>query len=135
MTAAVIGLAVVVAALTVLVAGLLRSHATILRQLHELGPAGSAQPVPVGPEAGPDFRTFPGVPGPPGGPAPLPDPVAGAPAADLAGVTPDGESVLVRTTGMATDTVAVFLSSGCSTCQRFFRDLADPRLPLQQGEG
>ena len=133
MTAAVIGLGVVVAALTVLVAGLLRSHATILRRLHELDPAGTDArsparlPAQVG---GPDFRTFPGIPAPPDGPAPLPDPVPGAPAADLSGVTPTGESVLVRTTGMTTDTVAVFLSSGCSTCQRFFTDLADRWLSL-----
>ncbi len=133
MTAAVIGLTVVVAGLTVLVAGLLRSHATILRRLHELDPAGSDPQSDAGLQAragGPDFRTFPGVPAPPDGPAPLPDPVPGAPAADLSGVTPTGESVLVRTTGMATDTVVVFLSSGCSTCQRFFRDLADRRLSL-----
>jgi hypothetical protein len=133
MTAAVIGLAVVVAALTVLVAGLLRSHATILRRLHELDPAGTGPQSPTRSSThagGPDFRTFPGIPGPPDGPAPLPDPVSGAPAADLAGVTPTGESVLVRTTGMTTDTVVVFLSSGCSTCQRFFTDLADRWLSL-----
>jgi hypothetical protein len=133
MTAVIIGLSVVVAALTVLVAGLLRSHATILRRLHELDPAGSNPSSPDGSRARagrPDFRTFPGVPAPPDGPAPLPDPVPGAPAADLSGVTPSGESVLVRTTGMHTDTVAVFLSSGCASCRRFFSDLADRWLSL-----
>jgi hypothetical protein len=127
MTGAVIGLAVVVAGLTVLVAGLLRSHATILRRLHELDQGGSA---PGADPTVPNFRTFPGVPAPPGGSASLPDPVPGAPATDLSGLTPHGESVLVRTTGMQTDTVLVFLSAGCSTCHRFFADLADPRLPL-----
>jgi len=128
-TAVVIGLAVVVAGLTVLVAGLLRSHATILRRLHELDPGAASSDTGLAPTL-PDFRTFPGVPAPRGGPAPLPDPVPGAPAADLSGVTPQGESVLVRTTGMQTDTVLVFLSAGCSTCHGFFADLADPGLAL-----
>ncbi len=121
MTTLVVTLTLVVAVLAVLVAGLLRSHATILRRLHELDSAPAAQ---VG--TAPVIRTFPGV------PAPLPDPVSGAPAADLAGRTLAGDTVLVRTTGVGHDTVLVFLSSGCSTCLRFFTDLADPsnvRLP------
>ena len=123
MTTLVVTLTVVVAVLSVLVAGLLRSHATILRRLHELDSGAAGQ---VG--AAPVIRTFPGV------PEPLPDPVSGAPAADLAGRTLTGETVLVRTTGVGHTTVLVFLSSGCSTCLRFFSDLAEqPNVRLPAG--
>jgi len=131
MIALVITLTVIVAVLTVLVAGLLRSHASILRLLHELDPDAEGSPGSHDRRAAgaaPVIRTFPGVPAP----SPLPDPVAGAPAADLSGTTLAGEAVVVRTTGVDHDTVLVFLSSGCSTCRRFFADLADAsevRLP------
>jgi hypothetical protein len=106
MTAVVVGLALVVAVLGVLVAGLLRSHAEILKALHELGAgleldrAGEG-PVPV---------TIDGV---------VPPRAAGSAAPDsLVGMTLDGESVAFSLQGGAI--LLAFLSSGCTTCQAFW---------------
>jgi hypothetical protein len=106
MTAVVVGLALVVLVLGVLVAGLLRSHAEILKALHELGAgleldrAGDG-PVPV---------TIEGV---------VPPRAAGSAAPEsLVGVTLDGESVAYSLQGGAT--LLAFLSSGCTTCQAFW---------------
>ena len=107
MTALVVALAIAVLLLGVLVAGLLRSHAEILKALHELG-AGleldrkDGEPVPV---------TIEGVRGPrPTG--------ADAPEA-ISGQTLSGESVAVSLTA-GSDTLVAFLSSGCLTCQAFW---------------
>lgn len=123
MTALVAGLTVLVLVMAVLVAGLLRSHASILRRLHALD--GSEQESPAVSTA-PPIRTFPGV------PQPLGDPVPGAPAHDLVGRGLTEESVVIRTTGVPHNTVIAFLTSGCSTCQNFWQAFADPvdiRLP------
>jgi hypothetical protein len=118
---------VVLAGVVVLLAGLLRSHATILRRLHELGagvgdPAGgatSSAPVP--------FRTTAGVPGPPDR--------AGLPgAADISGSTLSGDAAAVAVAGAEHDTLLAFLSSTCLTCQRFWQALGQPgavRLPAR----
>jgi hypothetical protein len=102
--------------LVVLVAGLLRSHAELLRRL---GP-------------GP-------VDGAPGGPAPavLRDPGAsavsrdpGAPAPALSGRTPAGDAVsLSFDAAAAAPTLLAFLSTGCSTCTGFWEELGEHRLP------
>jgi len=104
-TAVVVGLALVVVVLGVLVAGLLRSHAEILKALHELG-AGleldrAGGPVPV---------TIDGV---------MPPRMGGAAAPDsLIGATLDGESVAYSLA--AGSTLLAFLSSGCTTCRTFW---------------
>ena len=105
-TALVVGLALVVAVLGVLVAGLLRSHAEILKALHELG-AGleldrqAEGPVPV---------TIDGI---------VPPRPTGAEAPEtLSGTTLDGEAVAYSLRGGAT--LLAFLSSGCTTCQAFW---------------
>ena len=123
MTAAVVVLAAVVLVLTVLVVGLLRSHAEILKRLHDLGAGidtrsdgGSASvPSPVGgPQPGRDFQVMPQVPSPP-------DRVGFGGSADLSGVGPGGgEVVAVRVAGVEHDTIVAFLSSGCLTCQKFW---------------
>jgi hypothetical protein len=118
-TAAVALLGTVVGLLGVLVVGLLRSHAEVLRRLHELG-AGvyddGAGGRPAGP-AGPDLRTRPGV-------AP-PRPGAGGTAAhDIAGVGPTGEAVAVGIAGAPHATLVAFLSSGCATCAGFWQAFA-----------
>lgn len=91
--------------LGLLVVGLLKSHAEILRQLHELG-AGRGEelqhPVPA------DFAV--------GG-------SAGTTAHDLAGQTPAGEAAGVAVLGAAHDTLLAFLSSGCLTCAGFWEAL------------
>lgn len=80
--------------LSVLVAGLLRSHAEILRKLHQLG-AGDDAGVAV---AVPTRAATPGR------------------GADIAGVTPDGDAVHIGVGGRH-PTLLAFLSSGCTTCE------------------
>lgn len=109
MTAVVVALSVAVVLLALLVAGLLRSHAEILRALHELG-AG----LELDREAG----------SPANGPQPLVlEPFAATRDAQrpthLVGSTLDDESVSLPLQG-AGDTLVAFLSSGCSTCQVFW---------------
>lgn len=126
MIAIVAGLVVVVVLLSLLVAGLLRSHATILRQLHELGAGASDHTAPdpgVAVSSASRPRTDGTVPEPQ---ADLPD---GRRAVDVVGTGPRGESIAVRTLDVAHDTVLVFLSTGCTTCATFWADLAAPRLP------
>jgi len=111
----------VVLMLGILVAGLLRSHADILRSLHELG-------VGVGdPSAAP-------------APAPAPAPVtlttpASSPALGVApavaGVTPNGDARAIAVDNSDDLTLLGFLSSGCTGCAAFWDALQDPgRLQL-----
>ncbi len=96
--------------LIVLVAGLLRSHAELLRRL---GPA----------ERGQDGSSTPAVPA-----SPRRDP--GASAASLAGTTPSGDAVsLTFDGGASTPTLLAFLTSGCSTCAGFWETFGEHRLP------
>ena len=94
-----------IALLGVLVIGLLKSHAEILRQLHELG-AGRAEEnghsVPV------EFARAG---------------ASGAAAHDVVGRTPAGEAAVVAVRGVAHDTLLAFLSSGCLTCAGFWEAL------------
>ncbi len=93
--------------LGLLVVGLLKSHAEILRQLHELG-AGrteeAPQPVPVDLAVGGS---------------------TGAKAHDISGFTPDGESAAIAVLGAPHETLLAFLSSGCLTCNGFWEALGD----------
>ena len=107
MTALVVALTVAVLLLAVLVAGLLRSHAEILKALHDLGAGleldrADPGPVPV---------TIDGVRTPRADGAPAPDAITGS--------TLDGETAVVALAG-GTGTLLAFLSSGCSTCQAFW---------------
>jgi hypothetical protein len=114
MLALVIAEGVAILLLGLLVAGLLRSHAEILRSLHELG-AG------VDTEAG-ERRTA-ALPAPQ-----LRDP--GTTATDVAGVDLHGSAAAVAVAGTAHDTVLAFLSTGCATCQPFWEALrGEPALP------
>jgi hypothetical protein len=98
--------------LTLLVAGLLRSHAEILRRL-----------------AAPE--------GPSGSPSIDPTTLAGrdaAPARDIAGTTLAGEPVKLAVAGGGRGSLIAFLSSGCSTCGSFwdaFADGAEDMLPAR----
>src|SRR5271168_4439288 len=92
----------VVLLLGVFVAGLLRSHADILRSLHELGvgvgdPTASAAPVPVEMSPGPAGMTL--------GHAPA-----------IAGLTPSGDARAVAVDNSDRLTLLGFLSSGCQSC-------------------
>jgi hypothetical protein len=96
------------ALLSVLVVGLLRSHAEILRRLHDLGvnldddAAASPRPVPVAP------------------PSPR---LAGEGAPAITGVTPFDEAVAVSPASR--DTLLAFLTTGCTSCQAFWDALRD----------
>ncbi|GAB2692445.1 hypothetical protein [Thalassiella azotivora] len=112
---------VVLVVLCVLVAGLLRGYAEVLRRLHRLD--GGEEPQ----EAGvPPFRTVQDV----APPAPAVHSVQRrdewAAASDVSGTTPDGEIVHVRTVGVEHDTLLAFLSSGCTGCVGFWDELARP---------
>jgi hypothetical protein len=120
-------LTVIVAVLVLLVAGLLRSHAAILRRLHELGAGvGETPGATTATTTAPDdaaLRTPDlGLPSPPAV-------VEGRQGADLQGVGPRGEALAVRVVGTEQDTVLAFLSSGCATCHVFWDDLREPRMP------
>lgn len=124
MTVVVAVLAVVVALLALLVVGLLRSHADILRRLTALD-GGDDVPRAERDAAGP--RTPTGVPRPPNLPT-------GRPAADLVGADLDEGALAVRVTGVAHDTLLLFLSSGCLTCRPFWDAAARPgRIDLPDG--
>ena len=124
MTALIACETVLLVLLVVLVAGLLRSHAEILRRLGP-APTGDAD-VLAAPTAG---LRAPGVPAPRAG---CRDP--GDPAPDVAGATPGGDAIkLSLSDGRAGPMLLAFLSSGCTTCRRFWDGLRDRRLPGELG--
>jgi len=106
---------VVLLLLCILVAGLLRSHATILRRLHELDSSAASTP---------DFRAMPGL----AEPVALETPFVKA--RDIEGETLDGQSVVIRTSVVEHRTVLAFLSSTCLTCEAFWNAFAEPDLHL-----
>jgi hypothetical protein len=109
MTALVAVETVLLVLLVVLVAGLLRSHAEILRRL---GPAGedAHSPLPEPPRTA--RSTEQAVP------------------AALVGVTPDGDPVTLAFDGVRSrSTLLAFLTTGCGTCAGFWGSLGEQRLP------
>jgi hypothetical protein len=118
MVALVVVVTFVVVLLGVLVAGLLRSHADILRSLHELGvgvgdPTGTSVPtpargeqtqLPTWSESSTELR----------------------PASTVAGVTPAGDARAVAVNNTDGFTLLAFLSSGCTTCAAFWETLQSP---------
>lgn len=113
---------VVLIVLCILVAGLLRAYGSVLRRLHELdGGERSSDPTP-------SFRTIPGVPEPRSGSAvPGRPDETWPPAHDISGADPIGDVVAARVKGTRHDTVLIFLSTGCTACQRFWEQLATYR--------
>ena len=115
MTALLVVETVVLVLLVVLVTGLLRSHGEILRRLHALG----AGLDPDARDAGPT-------------PATAPERLrsggteAFAEASDLDGAGLRDDAMHVSVVGARRRTLLAFLSSGCSTCQRFWEAFADP---------
>jgi hypothetical protein len=94
--------------LVLLVGGLLRSHAEILRRLDELQPGGTATAAPA--------RTT-------------------TAAHDVSGVSLAGDAMHVGVTRPGTATLLAFLTAGCSTCAAFWEAFADPRTRLPEGVG
>jgi hypothetical protein len=120
MTVLVVIEAVVIGLLALLVAGLLRSHAEILRALHDLGvgldPSGTAPRDTDAPT-----RLAPSAAG---------SAVTGA---DVAGLTPAGDPIVVGVVGAPQPTLLAFLSSGCVTCHGFWDTFAQPALAVPGG--
>jgi hypothetical protein len=96
-TAVVVVETLLLALMALLVGGLLRSHAEILRRLDELQPAGSATAAPAR---------------------------ATAVAHDVSGVTLAGDALHLGVTRPGSATLLAFLTSGCSTCQSFWEAFA-----------
>lgn len=114
MALALVLLSCAVAVLALLVFGLLRSHAEIIRALHRAG-------IPLE-ESG-------GHAGHPGAPVELHSSPDGA-AHDIVGVSPGGNPTKVSVTGVRGMTLLAFLSSGCRTCETFWTAFAEPGLDL-----
>jgi hypothetical protein len=112
MTVIVLLLAIAVGMLTVLVFGLLRTHAEILRALDRAG-------------VGLDDRGDRPV-----GPVPVAPPTSMSAALDVAGTVPGGGAIKIGVSGVDHSTLLAFLSSGCRTCQAFWDAFADPDLEL-----
>jgi hypothetical protein len=112
-TAVVVIEAVAIALLGLLVAGLLRSHAEILRQLHALGVGMDHTPTDGG-----KLELANGVAAPR---------ESANPAFDLAGETPGGDAVAMSIVGSAENTLLAFLSAGCLTCAGFWKDFQKPQ--------
>jgi hypothetical protein len=127
--ALVILMAVVLCVLVVLVLGLLRTHAEVLRRLHELGAgiydesAVAAQPRTVREDVA--RRVAPGV-SPPG------DALDALPS-DVVGVDPSGGAVHVGVVGEGRLTLLAFLSSGCTTCAGFWDAFHEGRPLVLEG--
>lgn len=131
MTVVVVAEGLALAVLALLVVGLLRSHAEILKRLHDLGagiePGAERSGDPVARPASSPRPGSPGYPVMPQVPSP-PDREEFGGAADVVGLGAGGqETVSVRITGVEHDTVVAFLSSGCLTCQRFWDAFHKPR--------
>ncbi|MFM7069400.1 MAG: hypothetical protein ACKOYM_08080, partial [Actinomycetes bacterium] len=154
MTAVVAVLSVVVVLLAVLVVGLLRSHAEILRALHDLGvnledgapEHGAARSFSAGsraeerraagsPIAGvPEDEMIAGVVpaaastdervGESGLALPSAGPLGDA--HDLMGVTPAGDAAAIAINGTKGLTLLAFLTSGCVTCLDFWEAFRSP---------
>lgn len=121
MLAIVIAEAIAIVLLGVLVVGLLRGYAQILRTLHEAGLGDEAQAAStVGPQELP-FGVRAGT--------ALPRDNAGD-GHDLTGQGLDGAETTVPVVGVRHDTLVAFLSSGCLTCQHFWAEFGKGvRLP------
>lgn len=111
MAALVVVEAVAITLLGVLVVGLLRSHAEILRTLHRLG---AGHPLADGKAPNQEASV-------PLGPPRL---SSTSEAVDLVGTTPAGEAIQIGVRNARHDTLVAFLSSGCGTCGEFWRSFA-----------
>jgi hypothetical protein len=126
MVAVVVALVFIVGILALLVAGLLRSHAEILRALHDLGinldPSDLTSGTQSQSVAQPRLR--PGIPSPRAGEV---EPT------DIIGVDISNEALSVAIVGTGRLTLLAFLSSSCLTCRGFWKDLDNDRVSIPGG--
>ena len=129
---------VIVLLLGLLVIGLLRSHADILRALHSLGAGVDEVSSPTGAAAAGGHGQYVATPARrrPGGPVvvgpPLPHERQSDTASDVAGTSPDGAAVSIAATGVDQRTLFAFLTTGCVSCAGFweaFEHGGPPSLP------
>lgn len=113
MTTVIVIEGLVIAGLVVLVAGLLRSHADILRRLHRLDADQQETPLSMGATRRPS---------PPRRSSALPEAIAGS--------TPDGRTASIALNGNRGHTLVAFLSSGCGTCASIWSALEQPESEL-----
>ena len=99
---------VVIVLLVVLVAGLLRSHAEILRRLHELGAGEDLSAVPL---TAPRRHLGP------------------APVESVTGVSPEGAAAAYSISASRGHTLLAFLSTGCTTCGPLWKTLGEVETP------
>jgi hypothetical protein len=141
MTVLVVFEGVVILLLAVLVVGLLRSHAEILRALHDLGvnlsdgaPQGGAKTFDLRTRAEALSSANRGV-APPGTPAAarvsdqgiaIPEDGPLGTAHDLMGLTPRGDAAAISVNGTDGLTLLAFLTSGCATCLDFWEAFREP---------
>lgn len=112
-TAALVVLGLITAILSVLFVGLLRSHAQVLRALHELGVgADDAGELKLG--SAPVRRSATAQPT---------ETSTLGPAVDITGVTPTGDATRVAVAGVQHVTLLAFLSTGCGVCAEFWDKL------------
>jgi hypothetical protein len=104
--------------LSLLVAGLLRSHGEILRRLEARESAPAASHAAARP---PELRTR----------APARD--GAPPAPDVAGFTLRGEPVKIAVRSAPSGTLLAFLTSGCATCRGFWEGLQPAVRPTVPG--
>ncbi|MGY6500672.1 MAG: hypothetical protein ACXIVQ_07280 [Acidimicrobiales bacterium] len=115
MLALVIIQTIVVVLLAAVVVSLLRSHADVLRRLHDAGLDGPEESTDsVAPD---DIRTRSGVPAPTTGTRS---------AGSITGHRPSGAAATIDPGLGSTPTLLAFLSSGCTTCGEFWDALRDP---------
>jgi hypothetical protein len=120
MTAIVVTDTVLLVLLSLLVVGLLRSHAELLRRLghdddeHDAHDHGRGERA-----ASPNLQLI-DLPGPRD---------ESPPAADIVGETPTGDAVKISVTGDR-DTLVTFLSSGCLTCMDLWHGIRNQSEPL-----
>ncbi len=120
MTVAVVSLTCAVGFLTLLVFGLLRTHADIIRALSRAG---------ITLDDGTVSHTTNTSIGPRGGEAVQPG-MGGV--RDIVGTKPGGMPTKVSVTGVDRLTLLAFLSAGCHTCEKFWEAFAEPDFrPLQ----
>src|SRR2546426_9647847 len=107
MTILIVAETFVLVVLTLLVAGLLRSHAEILRRLAQLEETERGQRLELPPAR-----------------------EQATPAVDVMGTTPDGAPVKVAVAGLREHTLLAFLSTGCLPCASLWKGLSPPNHPI-----
>ena len=126
MVALTVVLGVVVLLVAVLVAGLLRSHADILKALHDLG-AGVGDPIgEVHGHASDPARSGPQAVPLTMGPILAPDRDSTT-APTIAGVTPAGDALAIAPASDGGLTLVAFLSTGCASCAGFWESFHRPK--------